>query len=214
MPPDAVMEVLFETVADRFTHGGLTRYTPFSNWILWAWGGWQRNRGDIQDPDLLLRGGHSVLCGDSAFVLLRLAEKAGIPGRLVLLDGHIIMEAYHSGAWRAYDPDFEVTVTGREGSVMSVEDLSRDPDRVRQAYAGRLVGPDLARIVELYENRDDDLVREYPPPDVIMVRGQRPGRVERLAGTGKFVLPAAMILAGAVLGVRANPTPRTQQPET
>lgn len=199
LPPSEKMQILYETVSDRFTHGDRAVYSPFSNWILWSLGHIHREYRDIQDPDVLLRNGHSALCGDVSYVLMRLASKAGIPSRHVLLNGHIIMEAWYSGGWHAYDPDLEVAVKDPDGVVLGAETLFGKPDLLRQAYAGRGSPAFLDNLVSIYLTREDNLIKTYPEESGIAVKGQRPGRVEQAARYGRILLPTAMLLIGAYL---------------
>jgi hypothetical protein len=199
LPPSERMQFLYEAVSDRFTHGDRAVYSPFSNWVLWTLGYINRRYRDIQDPDVLLRNGHSALCGDVSYVLMRLASNAGIPSRHVLLNGHIVMEAWYSEGWHAYDPDFEVAVKDPGGLVLSAETLSGKPDLIRQAYAGRGSPAFLENLVSIYTTRNDNLWMTYPAESGITVKGQRPGRVEQAARLGRILLPTAMVLLGAFL---------------
>lgn len=201
--PEDTMEVLFETVADRFTHGDKARYTPFGNWVLWTLGVVNNRYRDIQDPDILLRNGHSALCGDVSYVLLRLASKAEIPARMILLNGHIIMEAWYSGEWHAYDPDLEIIVRDENGRVLSSEELIRNPSLLRKAYARRGEPDFVENVVFLFTTVADNRSLTFPKEKGIFVKGQRPGRVEQAGTFGKTVLPAAMVLIGAAL-LRGN----------
>jgi hypothetical protein len=199
MAPGETMEVLYGTLADRFTHGDRARYSSFSNWILWALGTAIPHYGDIQDPDALLRGGYSALCGDVSYVLMRMAGKAGIPSRHALLEGHIVMEARYDNAWHAYDPDLEVAATDDAGVVASVATLERRPDIVRKSYAGRGDSAYIETIVAIYASVANNESLAYPADPGPATPGQRPGRVERAARLASFLLPAALIAAGAVL---------------
>jgi hypothetical protein len=199
LPPSERMQILYEAVSDRFTHGDRAVYSPFSNWVMWTLGHINRRYLDIQDPDVLLRNGHSALCGDVSYLLIRLASKARIPSRHVLLNGHIVMEAWYSEGWHAYDPDFEVAVKDPDGFVLSAESLSGKPDLIRQAYAGRGSPAFLDNLVSIYITRKDNLWKTYPAESGITVKGQRPGRVEQAARLARILLPIAMVLIGAFL---------------
>jgi len=202
-PPDKKMQILFETVADRFTHGDRALYSPFSNWVMWVLGAGNRRYRDIQDPDVLLRGGYSALCGDVSFVLIRLAGMAGIPSRHVLLNGHIIMESWYSGGWHAYDPDMEVIARDGTGAVLDSDSLARNAASLREAYSGRGDAAFVDNVVALYTSTGDNRFKAYPAGGGITVSGQRPGRVERAATYAKTVVPIGMILTGAAFaGVR------------
>lgn len=199
LPPRESMRILYETVSDRFTHGDRSVYSPFSNWVMWMLGRVNRRYLDIQDPDVLLRNGHSALCGDVSYVLIRLASRAGIPSRHLLLDGHIVMEAWYAGGWHAYDPDLEVVVQDEGGPVLSADALAGKPDLIRRAYAGRGSPSFVDNLVAIYTSRGDNRAKVYPAEPGITVAGQRPARVEQAARLGRFLLPVAMILGGAFL---------------
>jgi hypothetical protein len=197
-PADA-MQVLYETVADWFTHGDRATYSPFSNWILWALGAAVPRYRDIQNPDVLLRGGHSALCGDVSYVLMRLAGMAGIPARHVLLEGHIVMEARYDGGWHAHDPDLETVARDDAGAVASVETLERRQDIVRRSYSGRSGPAFLEDVVAIYASTTNNEYVTYPAQGIFGPRGQRPGRVEQSAHPAAFLLPAALIAVGGAL---------------
>lgn len=199
LPPDRRMQLLFDSVADRFTHGDQALYSPFSNWVMWLLGAANRRYRDIQDPDILLRGGHSALCGDVSYVLVRLAGMAGIPSRHVLLNGHIVMEAWYSGGWHSYDPDMEVIVVDGTGMVLDSGSLSRNAASLREAYSGRADAAFVNDIVAIYASTGDNRFKSYPARGGITVAGQRPGRVEQAARYARIVLPIGMVLAGAAL---------------
>ncbi len=207
--PAEAMQVLYETVADRFTHGDKSTYSPFGNWILWALGAANRRYRDIQDPDALLRGGHSALCGDVSYVLMRLAGMAGIPARHVLLEGHIVMEARYDGSWHAYDPDLEVAARDDVGDVASAETLERRPDLIRRSYSGRGDPGYVETIVVIYRSSADNRYIAYPAEAGITTPGQRPGRVEQAAGYAAFLLPVVLIAAGGALAVGGRRRERT-----
>lgn len=199
MPAADMIDVLQETVSDRFTHGDRATYNPFSNWILWTMGIVVPRYRDIQDPDTLLRGGHSALCGDVSYILMQLAGMAGIPTRHVLLEGHIVMEASYDGAWHAYDPDIEVYARDDAGGVLSAGILARQPDHVRRSYAGHGDPAYIESIVAIYTSEADNGYRAYPARSLFGPRGQRPGRIEQAALFAVYLVPVTMIAAGIAM---------------
>lgn len=209
MPPGEAMRIIYETVADRFTHGDRATYSPFSNWVMWTLGAAKRRYRDIQEPDALLRGGHSALCGDVSFVLMRLAEKAGIRPRHDLLEGHIIMEAWYYGSWHAYDPDLEVVVRDDSGVVLGTDILAGRPDIIRRNYSGRGDSAFVEQVENIYVSEDDNIYVEYPARNLFGPRGQRPGRMEQAGRLAAWILPGCMIAAGVALaaGGRNKRTP-------
>jgi len=200
--PGEKMQILYEAVADRFTHGDLAKYSPISNWFLWSLGAINPLRRDIQDPDVLLRHGHSALCGDVSYVLIKLAEKAGIPARHVLLEGHILMEAWYEGGWHAYDPDIEVIVRDGNGEVYSVEHLIHEPSLLREAYSPKGDRAYVDGVVAMFTSVENNRYIPYSRRDGVGVEEQRPGWIERAGIYAATVLPAGMILTGALLARR------------
>ena len=199
MPPQETMDLLYEVVSDRFTHGDRATYNLFSNWVLWTLGFAEPRYRDIQDPDTLLRNGHSALCGDVSYVLMRLAEKSGIPARHVLLNGHIVMEAWYDGGWHAYDPDLEVVIRDEAGRVLGVREAADIPDRIRRAYSVRGDPAFTNAIVGIYRNTASHRHIAYPRQSIVGARGQRPGRAEQAADVARFAVPPVALVAGAFL---------------
>jgi len=199
MPPQEAMDLLYEVVSDRFTHGDRATYNLYSNWILWALGTVSPRHRYIQDPDALLRNGHSAMCGETSYVLLRLAGMAGIPSRHVHLNGHIVMEARYSDRWHAYDPDFEVLVRDKDGKILSVEEAAARPDLLRQTYSSRGPSTQTESVLRIYTNTGDDMYVSYPPKSFFSPVGHWPGRVEQAARIARYPAPAALIATGALL---------------
>lgn len=199
MPGGDAMRILSETVEDRFTHGDRTRYTMFGNWILRGLGAAVPYLGDIQDPDDLLRWGHSALCGDVSYVLMRMAGLAGIRTRHVLLNGHIVMEAWYDNGWHMYDPDIEVEALDDAGAVAGVAELARRPDLVRRAYSVRGDSSLTETVAALYADVGDNAYLAYPENPGFATPKQRPGRIQRAAHVAVFLLPALLVAAGGAL---------------
>ena len=199
LPAAQRMELLSGVVADRFTHGDTAKYSVFSNWPLWMLGLAVRRYRDIQDPDLLLRNGHTLLCGDVSFVLMRLADMSGIPARHVLLNGHIVMEAWYEDGWHAYDPDLEAAVRDGQGRVLSVREAAGMLSLLVEAYGGKGDARYLASLLAMIENTSDDRYLVYPRGGVFGGSGQRPGRVEQAAEYARYVVPLALLGAALVL---------------
>lgn len=199
MPPQEAMDLLYEVVSDRFTHGDRATYNLFSNWILWTVGIVSPRHRYIQDADALLRNGHSALCGETSYILLRMAGMTGIPSRHVHLNGHMVMEARYSDRWHAYDPDFEVLVRDATGKILSVAEAAAQPDLLRRAYSGRGPSTQTESVLTIYTNTGDDMYVTYPPKSFFSPVGHWPGRVEQAAKLAKYPIPAALMAAGAFL---------------
>ena len=209
LPPEETMQTLYESVADRFTHGDRAHYTLLSNWLLWGLGQLDEKYSLIQGPDALLRLGHSALCSESSYVLIRLAGKAGITARFVNLGGHIIMEAWYAGSWHAYDADMEAIPRDASGTVPSAHDLSLNTPLVRQAYAGLGNAGVVESFVAIYSSRGDNWGTSpvaggtKAPP-----LSPRLGKFEEAAQKLIFVLPPLIILCGAgILRTSGSPGP-------
>jgi hypothetical protein len=200
MPPQETMDILYGVVSDRFTHGDRATYNLYSNWILWAVGTVSPRHRYIQDPDALLRNGHSAMCGETSYILLRLAGMAGIPSRHVHLNGHIVMEARYSDRWHAYDPDFEVLVRDEDGNILSVAEAAGRPDLLRRAYSGRGPSTQTESVLTIYTNTGDYMYVSYPPKSFFSPVGHWPGRVEQAGRIAKYPVPVALMISGFLLG--------------
>jgi len=199
MPPREAMDLLYGVVSDRFTHGDRATYNLFSNWILWAVGTASPRHRYMQDADALLRNGHSAMCGETSYILLRLAGMAGIPSRHVHLNGHMVMEARYSDRWHAYDPDFEVLARDEDGNILSVTEAAGRPDLLRRAYSGRGPSTQTDWVLTIYTDTGDDMYVSYPPKSFFSPAGHWPGRVEQAARLARYPVPAALMAAGALL---------------
>lgn len=199
MAPADAMQVLYETVADRFTHGDGARYTLPGNWLLWGLGHVDEKYSSIQETDALLRFGHSALCSESSYVLIRLAGNAGIAARFVNLGGHVIMEAWYADGWHAYDVDMEVIPRDGRGTVPSAHDLSLNSHLVRQAYAGLEDEGVVERLVAIYVSRGDNWATSPSAGTKEPPLSPRLGRFEETAQKLIFILPSVTILCGAGL---------------
>jgi ubiquinone/menaquinone biosynthesis C-methylase UbiE len=73
------------------------------------------------------------------------------------------------------------------------------PGEVRAAYAARGGDEYGARVAAIFSGPARYLV--YPPTGGLCVKGQRPGRAERLAAVGQFAIPIAMMALGAALAI-------------
>lgn len=197
--PDEVMKVLYKTVCDRFTHGDKARHTLFSNWIMWGLGKVSPGFSYIKDPNNLLRYGHSALCGQVSYVLLHLAEQAGIRARHVGLNGHVVMEAWYGGDWHLYDPDLEVVPVNKSGYVVSVEELSRNRGFIRDAYNGRGDDGYINKIIAIMASREDNTFVSYPVGSMFNWKAQVLLKIEQVAQVLKFIIPGLIILVGLSL---------------
>jgi hypothetical protein len=131
-----IMDALYGVIASRFTHGPGAHHNLFTNWILWMLGVFHPALGNMWDPDIYVRNGHSVNCGQASYALLELALKSGITARHVGLNGHVVMEAWYDNDWHLYDPDLEVVPRDSQGAVLSVEELAQDQEMLAASYTG------------------------------------------------------------------------------
>lgn len=190
------MVALYELVAERFTHMA-ARHTVFSNWILASMGKTHPAFAHIRNPATMVRRGHSLLCGQSSYVLLRLARENGIGARHVGLKGHVVMEAWYEDDWHLFDPDFEVVPRDKEGRVLSVESLAQSPDLLEEYYGGH--EGDEALMVEILGSRENNTYMSYPPGAWFEWKSNVLYWFERLAEWLKFVGPVVLITLGAWL---------------
>lgn len=191
------MMELYELVTERFTHGDTAHYNVFSNWLLAGMGMIHPAFAHIRVPETMVRRGHSLLCGQSAYVLLTLAQEHGVVVRHVGLVGHVVMEAWYNDDWHLFDPDLEVVPEDSDGRVLSVEELARRPELLERYY-GEYDGTN-ASMVEILISRENNTYMSYPPGTWFEWKSNVLFWFEKLAGFLKFVLPVLMALVGGWL---------------
>ena len=152
----------------------------------------------------MLRRGHSLLCGQSSYVLLTLAQEHGVRVRHVGLVGHVVMEAWYDDDWHLFDPDLEVVPRDSADGVLSVETLAQSPDLLEQYY-GEYDG-DNASMVEIIGSREKNTYMSYPPGAWFEWKSNVLFWFEKLAEILKFVLPVIMMGLGAWLALAGRPT--------
>jgi hypothetical protein len=198
MPPAQAMEVLFDTVNARFTHGE-TEHTLLSNWILWTLGLVNPKLGGVRSPEVLLDRYQSALCGRVSFVLMNLAERAGIRPRHVGLNGHVVMEAWYDDEWHMYDPDFEIAPRRGTGPVLSVDAFSRDPALVRELYVDKKGADRVQIVIDKIISREDNSFVSYPVGSQFEWKSQVLLLFEKAAEVLKFAVPIVFLAVGMAL---------------
>ncbi|MGH8643580.1 MAG: hypothetical protein ACREX4_03610, partial [Gammaproteobacteria bacterium] len=91
-----------------------------------------RDGGMVSDPLVLLELGE-MRCSQVARVAADIYSAAGYPARLVQLGGHVIAEIFFEGRWHYFDADLfggGQTISGEDGTIPSVKDLSMRPDTI------------------------------------------------------------------------------------
>jgi hypothetical protein len=126
---------------------------------MWTAGLAYPNAAHVRDHEVLVERYSHGWCGQVSYVLLQLALAADIPARHVGLGGHVVMEAWYDDEWHAYDPDLEVIPRGPDGTVLSIEDLARDPNRLAEYYPREKS----ADVTEIISTRVDNTYASYPP---------------------------------------------------
>lgn len=190
LAPDSAMTVLADVTARRFTHRA-ARYSLADNWIIAAVAALSGRAAQvlhIEEPESILAAGESALCGQASSVLMRLAEAAGIPARLVGLNGHVVVEAYYDGEWHMYDPDMEV-VPRDEDHVLGVAQIEADTASV-QRYYGRFANAD--RFLHIFSTTGDNL--RISPGQLL---SPRQATVKAVLEVAAWVIPLLMIGIGA-----------------
>lgn len=191
-----IMDALYDTVAERFTHKNAT-HNFFSNWLLYLAGKIHPALSSIYDPYLLVGKGHSLLCGQSSYVLLSLALENGIKARHVGLDGHVVMEAWYDSDWHLFDPDLEVVPLDSAGAVLSVEELALNQELLEKYY-----GPH--GFVHIVGSRENNTYMSYPEGSRFEWKTNVLVYIEKVMEVLKFALPIVLIVMGFRLANRST----------
>lgn len=193
----AKMQVMFDLITDRFTHNE-AQHNLASNWILYLAGYVHPIFRHMWNPDRFVSQGYSLLCDQSSYLLLHLAEAHGIKSRHVGLQGHVVMEAWYEGDWHLYDPDLEVIPLDEAGKVLSLDDLARNETLLQKYY-----GPH-PRMADLVRNRANHLYMSTPAQARFEWKGNVLALLEKVTEVLKFLIPGVMILVGLRLLRRAS----------
>ncbi len=99
------------------------------------------------------------LCSQQAMAVRGAMKRNGVPARIVLLSGHVVVTAeVDRGEWWVLDPDYGVVIP------KSISEIERDPEIIRPYYRAKGYGDriidELAAIYgpegnRLYETRKD-----------------------------------------------------------
>jgi len=187
-----IMDVLYKTVTEWSTHND-ARHTFLSNWICYIFGMVHPAFAHIYDPDKLVANGHSLLCDQSSYILLKLALENGIRARHVGLDGHVIMEAWFDSDWHLYDPDMEVVPINAAGEVLSVEELALNTQLLEKYY-----GPFGHNLVQIVASRENNTYMSYPVGSRFVWKSEVLVYFEKIMEALKFAIPIGLILCGLV----------------
>lgn len=190
------MQLLYEVFINRFTHSEGARHSFMSNWLLFFAGKILYPLGYIWDHELLLSRGHSLVCSQSSYLLIHVAIANGMIARHVGLNGHVVMEVWYDNEWHMYDPDSEVLVKDKSGVILSVEEIARDLELMKNVYVGVQKG-----MIPIFASREDNSFVSYPPGTYFEWKSQVLLYVEKLMQILKYFLPLCLILAGMVLHV-------------
>lgn len=93
------------------------------------------DRQAVFDPLVLLEL-NEMRCGQVSRVAVDLFEAAGYRGRVAQVGGHVLAEVYYDGDWHYFDGDvFDAggVIRDADGSIPSIAELSRHPERLDRA---------------------------------------------------------------------------------
>lgn len=89
----------------------------------------------INTPVLMFNSTGMGICDDFSAVLVQLWNSLGYESRIWHLIGHTVPEVRVNGHWSMYDPTFVFYARQKDGTVLGVDELSRNPDVFNQADA-------------------------------------------------------------------------------
>jgi hypothetical protein len=160
--PDAYPGQPFERKLWRFLISNVVHDYPLSEntWLM--------------DPLVTINSLGWGFCSNVASAFVRIAEQAGLEGRVWGLGGHVVPEVRVSdGTWQMYDPDLAVYYQNSDGSVASVSDLESQPHLVSEPIDPlHPVGPGTPYseyVASIYGSSEDNAVddRFLGPGDVL-----------------------------------------------
>lgn len=96
------------------------------------------------------------LCSGSAQSFTALCEAAGLKARVWGLNGHVVAESFYDDAWHVFDPDQQCYFRGRDGHVLGVEELAKDPSPILKAKPATHTGMQPAVLAKMYATTADN----------------------------------------------------------
>lgn len=177
---------LSQALTLRFDHG-IGQYSVFSNYLcvlgkqvsrlhrLWPPLKRLESLGTIYDSDELLRHSRVAFCDQVARAFADMGRSAGLPTRVVPLDGHVVAEAHYDGSWHMFDPDY--AVVARRSQVLGVAELAADTETARTAYRSNRHLTDGTAVVEMLAGVNGKDIEGWDPRAGISRRAQRVARI-------------------------------------
>ena len=171
---------------------GAGHYGPASNWVAWLASAVRPSCSEIQLTDQLFRFSTCGLCSQIAQALLDTAQRAGAPGRIVSLGGHVVVELQIEGSWYGFDPDYGV-VYQLEGVLVSVATAAEDQMLAGRIYESHRMPQSSDNVLRILASDQ----RHYFPPGQPM--SPRLAHAQRWMQGFKWALPLFAILLGGVI---------------
>lgn len=126
-----------------------TKPTIFENWILWMWAQ-KEGYYEWTDTKKAVRMGGGF-CSQHAIVFNNILRDQNIESRILALEGHVLNEVKIDGAWRVYDPDYNVYFKD------SLRTLENNPHKVYVAYRESGLSEDQAKYIqEIFQTHADN----------------------------------------------------------
>ena len=86
----------------------------------------------LREPYLLFNAGGGI-CHQSAIAIVKLAEKAGLEGRVIWLGGHVVSELYYDNSWHLFDANMGITFQ-EDGHVLSYNEIINQPNLIYNTF--------------------------------------------------------------------------------
>ena len=185
--PEAVANLVFEGLA----HGAPSELRPQHSWALYAL---SLVRSPTlmytQDPNRIVESG-SAICSQSARVVVAIAERDGVPARIVGLPGHVVAEIFVEDRWHLVDADYGLTLPA---SVSEIRE-AKWHGQVRNALTGRGYNHRQVRAyIDVLKRASVLTYRPLWAPDE-----PKPWLIERSAVLVSWGIPVLLIGGGAAL---------------
>lgn len=93
------------------------------NWLLWLAAKFYSPFGRTQDAERVVRG-RAGNCSERVQVLMEIYKRNGIDAQVLLLNGHVALQAFFRKQWIITDPDFGLVRDGDIQMMRSAEGLA------------------------------------------------------------------------------------------
>jgi hypothetical protein len=181
--------LLHNLVSEYFTSGH-ARHNLFSNWILYSLGQIHPAFLSIYDHNHLISRGHSLICSQHSYVLMKLSIQSGLTARHVGLNGHVVCEIFWDRKWHMFDPSMELfALDMTTDRIESVSGLEQNPSLAHTLYPKHR-----SNFADTFISSEDNSFNAHPLGVYFEWKSQVLMYFELFANYMQYIFPVVLVL--------------------